>query len=75
MSTQAIGIDFGTAKTLVAYPDPHEKRPETLRLGRGADFVPGTAAIDAEGQHFFGGEHFDKRLRKHADALATKGEE
>ncbi len=59
MSTQAIGIDFGTTKTLVAYLHPGEKRPETLRLGRGTDFVPTTAAIDAGGQIFFGDEAED----------------
>ena len=59
MSTQAIGIDFGTTKTLVAYLNPRENRPETLRLGRGSDFVPTTAAIDARGQLFFGDEAED----------------
>ena len=59
MSAQAIGIDFGTTKTLVAYLNPRENRPETLRLGRGSDFVPTTAAIDARGQLFFGDEAED----------------
>ena len=59
MSTRAIGIDFGTTKTLVAYLNPREKRPETLRLGLGTDFVPTTAAIDTKGQLFFGNEAED----------------
>lgn len=69
MSTQAIGIDFGTAKTLVAHPDPHEKRPEPLRL-------------EAQEKVFTGGEVREAVITRpvsfspeHADALATKGEE
>ena len=59
MSTHTIGIDFGTTKTLVACIDSRMGLPVTLRLGRGADYVPSTALIDAAGQMIFGDEADD----------------
>ena len=51
-----IGIDFGTSKTLVSHINPQTKRPETLRLGRGCDYLPTSVYIDTTGQLFFGDE-------------------
>ena len=54
-----IGIDFGTSKTLVSHINPQTKRPETLRLGRGCDYLPTSVYIDTTGQLFFGDEADD----------------
>lgn len=59
MSNTAIGIDFGTTKTLVAHLHPGTGRPETLRLGRGADYIPTTVCVSSDGDFFFGDDAED----------------
>lgn len=59
MSNTAIGIDFGTTKTLVAHLHPETGRPETLRLGRGADYIPTTVCVSSDGGFFFGDDAED----------------
>ncbi|MBR5894916.1 MAG: ribosomal protein L7/L12 [Akkermansia sp.] len=54
MKALSIGIDFGTTKTLVSHINPQTGMPETLRLGRGRDYIPTSAYVDADGQISFG---------------------
>jgi TPR repeat protein/actin-like ATPase involved in cell morphogenesis len=57
----AVGIDFGTTKTLVACWDPERKCPRTVRLGRGRDDLPTTLHFDTHGQLSFGDNADDLR--------------
>ena len=59
MNTHAIGIDFGTSKTLVSHINPQTGHPETIRLGRGGDLIPTTIFIDSAGRFSFGDDADD----------------
>ena len=59
MNTHAIGIDFGTSKTLVSHINPQTGYPETIRLGRGGDLIPTTIFIDSAGRFSFGDDADD----------------
>lgn len=52
--SNAIGIDFGTTKTMVSYLNPATGRPELVRLGRDRDSVPTTIHVDESGEFLFG---------------------
>ena len=54
MKTYAIGIDFGTTKTLVSYYDDKSGRTELVRLGRGHDDMPTTVYVSPNGDMQFG---------------------
>jgi len=59
MHSHAIGIDFGTSKTLVSHINPQTGHPETIRLGRGGDLIPTTIFIDSDGRFSFGDDADD----------------
>lgn len=54
MKDICVGIDFGTTKTLVSFYDETDKRPQTMRLGDGRDYVPTSVYIDQYGEFRFG---------------------
>ena len=54
MKEFAIGIDFGTTKTLVSYFNEETGKPETVRLGRGTDSLPTSIYISKDDHQFFG---------------------
>lgn len=60
MKEHSIAIDFGTTKTLVSHINPQTGHPETIRLGRGSDYLPTTAYRSSDGDFFFGEEANDK---------------
>lgn len=49
MSELSIGIDFGTTKTLVSFYNETTGKPETIRLGRGRDYMPTSVYASEEG--------------------------
>ncbi|MBP5542582.1 MAG: Hsp70 family protein [Kiritimatiellae bacterium] len=51
--TNAIGIDFGTSRTMVSYLDSSTGRVELVTFGCDR-FVPTTVHIDEKGQYLFG---------------------
>ena len=59
-STIAIGIDFGTTKTMVSYLNPATGRPELVRLGRDRDSIPTTVHVDESGTFLFGEDADDQ---------------
>ncbi len=59
MKEFAIGIDFGTTKTLVSWFNEETGRPETIRLGRGTDSLPTSIYISENGEMFFGADADD----------------
>ncbi len=56
----AIGIDFGTTKTMVSYLNPATGRPELVRLGRDRDSIPTTVHVDEVGAFLFGEDADDQ---------------
>lgn len=56
---QAIGIDFGTTKTLVSYYDPISRTNGYVRLGRGVDKMPTSIFVDEDGAWLFGDDADD----------------
>ena len=63
MSTsQPIGIDFGTTKTLVCRWDSRGQRPVPIRLGRSKDLIPTSIHIDKNGSFLFGDDADDNRI-------------
>jgi actin-like ATPase involved in cell morphogenesis len=61
MTTQPIGIDFGTTKTLVCRWDERSQHPVPIRLGRGKDLIPTTVHLDSQGNYLFGDDAEDNR--------------
>ena len=59
MKTHSIGIDFGTTKTLVSHINPQTGVAETIRLGRGCDYVPSSVYVEANGHFLFGDDADD----------------
>lgn len=59
MKELSIGIDFGTYKTLVSHVNPQTGHAETLRLGRGNDYLPTTIFVDKDGNVNFADEADD----------------
>ena len=59
MKEFAIGIDFGTTKTLVSWFNEETGRPETIRLGRGTDSLPTSIYIPESGEMVFGADADD----------------
>lgn len=59
MKTHSIGIDFGTTKTLVSHINPQTGVAETIRLGRGCDYVPSSVYVEANGHFMFGDDADD----------------
>ena len=55
----AIGIDFGTTKTMVSYFNPATGRVELVRLGRDKDSIPTTVHVDKTGEFLFGDDADD----------------
>lgn len=55
----AIGIDFGTTKTLVSYYDPGSQTNGYVRLGRGIDKMPTSVFVDEDGVWQFGDDADD----------------
>lgn len=58
--TNAIGIDFGTTKTMVSYFNPATGRVELVRLGRDRDSMPTTVHVDEAGAWTFGEDADDQ---------------
>lgn len=56
----AIGIDFGTTKTMVSYFNPATGRVELIRLGRDRDSIPTTVHVDESGDCLFGEDADDQ---------------
>lgn len=56
----AIGIDFGTTKTMVSYLNPATGRAELARLGRDRDSIPTTVHVDEAGAFLFGEDADDQ---------------
>lgn len=56
----ALGIDFGTTKTLVAAWKESVGRAETVRLGRSGDEIPTTIHVDPSKQFLFGEDADDQ---------------
>ena len=56
----AIGIDFGTTKTMVSYLNPSSRRAELVRLGRDRDSIPTTVHVDEAGSFLFGEDADDQ---------------
>ena len=56
----AIGIDFGTTKTMVSYFNPATGLVELVRLGRDRDSIPTTVHIDESGAFLFGEDADDQ---------------
>lgn len=53
----AIGIDFGTTKTMVSWINPKTGVAETLKgFGRGANFTPSAVYVRRDGEFIFGEE-------------------
>lgn len=59
MDKNSIGIDFGTTKTLVAYPSDHEHRPEIANMGRERYSLPTSAFMGEKGAWEFGDDADD----------------
>ena len=59
MKTHSIGIDFGTTKTLVSHINPQTGVAETIRLGRGCDYLPSSVYVEANGHFLFGDDADD----------------
>lgn len=62
----AIGIDFGTTKTIVSYLNPVTGQAELVRLGLGRDFIPTTLHVDKAGAFLFG-EQADEQIERDPD--------
>lgn len=60
MSELSIGIDFGTTKTLVSLYNETTGKPETIRLGRGRDYMPTSVYASEEGCFLFGEDADDQ---------------
>lgn len=58
--TNAVGIDFGTTKTMVSYFNPATGRVELVRLGRDRDSIPTTVHVDEAGAWTFGEDADDQ---------------
>jgi len=58
----AIGIDFGTTKTLASRWDDRSQGPVAIRLGRGTDEIPTTVHVDRKGNYSFGEDAEDQRV-------------
>ena len=56
----AIGIDFGTTKTMVSFLNPVTGRAELVRLGRDRDSIPTTIHEDESGAVLFGEDADDQ---------------
>lgn len=56
----AIGIDFGTTKTMVSYLNPATGKAELVRLGRDRDSIPTTVHVDEAGAFLFGEDADDQ---------------
>ena len=56
----AIGIDFGTTKTMVSWLNPATGKAELVRLGRDRDSIPTTVHVDQAGAFLFGEDADDQ---------------
>ena len=56
----AIGIDFGTTKTMVSFFNPVTSQAELARLGRDRDSIPTTVHQDEAGELLFGEDADDQ---------------
>ena len=59
MKEFAIGIDFGTTKTLVSRFNEETGRPQTIKLGKGKDSIPTAVYVAENGEMLFGEEADD----------------
>ena len=60
MNPTYLGIDFGTTKTLVSRFNERKNEPQTVRLGRGHDFVPTSVLAGGNDSFIFGDEADDQ---------------